>query len=518
VSPAFRRCFQDVTDLSIGRYTGLLCLAAGLLLPFAFAPVGIGLLAVPLLAWLFWAWSGSSPRQAFRYGFLFGLGQFTAGVYWIYHSLYEFGHIPSPISMLLVVVLSAGLAIYPALAGYLANRLTPSICSTTPVMRLLAVYPASWLLMEWLRGFVLTGFPWLNLGASQTDTWLTGWMAIVGEYGVTLLLGISAGALVCLFRFRAGYRWPVAVALLAAMWISGWALQQQTWTETTGTLSVSLVQGNTPQEIKWDPDARTKILNSYLLLSEDVWKRDLVIWPETAIPAFPQDIKKFMLGMAELTQLTGSDVITGIPMVDQGKYYNAIISLGSESGRYYKRQLVPFGEYIPLRSAFGSLLDLLHVPMSDFSTGRMEQPPVKVAGYLAGLSICYEIAFSSVIRAQLPEAGFLVNLSNNAWFGDSIAPHQILQLSRVRALETGRAVLSSTNDGITAVVDHRGQVVAQAPQFVGTVLNADVQVQSGVTPFVRWGEVPVIVFALLLLVTGFIRSCYLENQSNDNHC
>ena len=166
MSLAFKRFYQDVTI----RYTGLLCLLAGLLLPFAFAPVGIGLLAVPLLAWLFWAWSDASPRQAFRYGFLFGLGQFTAGVYWIYHSLYEFGHISSPVSMLLVVVLAAGLALYPAAAGYLANRISLSATST----RLLAVYPASWLLMEWLRGALLTGFPWLNLGASQTDTWLAG--------------------------------------------------------------------------------------------------------------------------------------------------------------------------------------------------------------------------------------------------------------------------------------------------------------------------------------------------------
>ena len=499
-----KRFYQDVTSRYTGRHTGLLCLLAGLLLPFAFAPVGIGLLAVPLLAWLFVAWSDASPRQAFGYGFLFGLGQFTAGVYWIYHSLYEFGHIPTPVSMLLVVVLAAGLALYPAMAGYLANRISPS----ATVTRLLAVYPASWLLMEWLRGFFLTGFPWLNLGATQTDTLLAGWMPVVGEYGVTLLLGISAGALVCLFRFS--YQRLIAVALLSLLWVSGWGLQQLSWTETSGSLSVSLVQGNTPQEIKWDPDARTKILNSYLILSEDVWKRDLIIWPETAIPAFPQDIEEFMQGMAELTRLTGSDLITGIPMVEQGQYYNAIISLGRESGRYYKRHLVPFGEYIPMRSAFGSLLDLLHVPMSDFSTGRMDQPPVKVAGYLAGLSICYEIAFSSVIRAQLPQAGFLVNLSNNAWFGDSIAPHQILQLSRVRALETGRAVLSSTNDGITAVVDHRGKVIAQAPQFVGTVLNADVQVQTGETPFVRWGEWPVVVFAMLMLGLGFIQSSYVR--------
>jgi len=504
VNSALKRFYQEVT----GRYTGLLCLLAGLLLPFAFAPVGFGLLTVLLLAWLFFVWSDASPRQAFRYGFLFGLGQFTAGVYWIYHSLYEFGHIPSPVSMLLVVVLAAGLALYPATAGYLANRI--SLSSTS--MRLLAVYPASWLLMEWLRGFILTGFPWLNLGASQTDTLLAGWIAVIGEYGVTLLLGISAGALVSLFRFRSGYRQATAVTLLLVLWMTGWALQQQSWTETSGSLSVSLVQGNTPQEIKWDPDARTQILNSYLILSKEVWKRDLIIWPETAIPAFQQDIKKFMQGMAELTRLTGSDLITGIPMVEKGKYYNAIITLGSENGRYYKRHLVPFGEYIPLRSAFGGLLDLLHVPMSDFSTGRMDQPPLKVAGYLAGLSICYEIAFSSVIRAQLPQAGFLVNLSNNAWFGDSIAPHQILQLSRVRALETGRAVLSSTNDGITAVVDHRGQIQAQAAQFVGTVLNADVQVQTGETPFVRWGERPVIVFAILLLVSGFIQLRYIRKS------
>ncbi len=497
-----RRLYHNISI----RKTGLLCLLAGLLLPFAFAPAGLGLLAMLLLAWLFYAWFDAGPREAFRYGFLFGLGQFTAGVYWIYHSLHVFGHIPSPLSMLLVVVLAAGLALYPAITGYLANRFS---VAASP-LRLLLIYPAIWLLFEWLRGILLTGFPWLNLGATQTDTWLAGWLPLAGEYGVSLLVGLSAAALVWLLlcysreHIRSVSGLAIAVVLLLSVWLSGLGLQQQDWTEPRGSLSVTLVQGNTPQEIKWSPSARDGILDTYLGLSKDAWKRDLIIWPETAIPAYPEDVHAFVQDLDTRAKQSGTDVLTGIPIYNQGRYYNAIVSLGSKIAFYYKRHLVPFGEYIPLRSAFGSMLDLLQVPMSDFSTGKLDQPPLTVAGYPVGLGICYEIAFSSVVRAQLPQAGLLVNLSNNAWFGDSIAPHQILQLARVRAMEAGRAVLSSTNNGITAAVDHKGRVIAQAPQFVETVLDAEIEVQGGATPFVLWGEWPALGLALLMLLAGVI--------------
>lgn len=479
-----------------------LCLLAGLLMPLAFAPWSLFPLALLLPATLFACWLRAAPARAFVYGWSFGMGMFVHGVYWVYHSMHVFGHMPLPLAMALTLLLAGYFALFPALLGWLANHYWP----LSEPLRLLLVYPVLWTLLEWVRGWFLSGFPWLNLGYSQTDSWLAGLAPWVGVYGISWVVALSAGLLVLLFsglpRLRVG-----ALVALAALWLTGAAAGWVEWSEPAGApVTVSLVQGNITQSTKWQPRQQRQIINSYMEQTQQHWDSDLIIWPETAVPAFYQSVERdFVQALERKARATKTDLLIGLPMFagDGEHYYNSMVSIGSERGFYRKRHLVPFGEFVPLRDWLQDMLDVLRVPMAAFSAGEMQQAPLRVAGYDAAISICYEIAFGEEVIMSLPQANFLVNVSNNAWFGDSSAPHQQLQMARMRAQESGRYVVSATNDGMTAIVDHRGRVVQVAPQFQALVLSGTVEPRKGATPYVRSGNYPVII-ALWLLLGGMI--------------
>jgi apolipoprotein N-acyltransferase len=272
-------------------------------------------------------------------------------------------------------------------------------------------------------------------------------------------------------------------------------------------LKIALIQGNVPQEFKWLSDYQIPSMQRYLQLSQEHRDADIIIWPETAIPMFYSDVSKYMPGFLEyLTRehiKYDTDFLLGVPvMKEDGSYYNSVASLGSQPGFYYKHHLVPFGEYIPFQSTFGELLALLDVPLSAFSAGDARQVNLRSAGEAIGTSICYEDAFGELIRNSLPAATLLVNVSNDAWFGDSIAPPQHLEIARMRALETGRYLLRATNTGISAMIDVKGKVMDQAPQFNVITLRVIAQPYQGMTPYVRFGNGLIISFLLVCVLLG----------------
>jgi apolipoprotein N-acyltransferase len=477
-------------------------LAAGLVMPAAFAPLGLHLLAIASLAILFLLWRDASPRRAFWRGWLFGVGLFGAGVHWVYHSMHVFGHMAAPVAVLFTAVFAVLLALYPALAGYLSNR-----CSAPAAAgRLLILYPTVWTLVEWFRGWFLTGFPWLDLGYSQVGAPLQGLAPITGVYGITWAVAFTAGVVALLVRSPSGRQGLIAFCVAIALWGGAWAVGTVEWTRPAGpAFQASLVQGDTPQGLKWDARQLNAILDGYARATERHWNSRLIVWPETAVPAFYRDVERpFLDPLAALARAHHTDLLIGLPVQDprSGHYYNAMMSLGGQRDFYYKRHLVPFGEYVPLRGVLQNLLDLLHVPMSAFSSGAADQPPLRAAGYPVAVAICYEIAFGDELRSFLPRAAFLVNASNNAWFGDSSAPYQMLEMGRMRALETQRYLLSATNDGMTAIVDDHGRVVHEAPRFEVTVLTGRVQPRSGATPYVVAGDKPVLAALVLALALG----------------
>ena len=483
-------------------------LAAGALMPLAFAPFGWFPLALFAPAVLFALWQTASPRQAFWQGYLFGFGMFGFGVYWVYISIHVYGHSPLPLAVGVMLLFVAFLALFPALAGYLATRALQPLGAA----RLVWAMPAVWVALELIRGWFLTGFPWLSVGYSQIDSLLAWWAPVAGSYGVSFMTVLGAALLTLLLSAGAKTRWLGGLGL-GVLFAASLLLGRVDWTTPLGDeLRVSIVQGNIDQALKWVPAERDSTLETYLSLSrrewqDPDWKPALILWPETAIPAFYHEVAEtFLPALEREAQQAGVSLVAGIPVLERSdwQYYNALMSLGDNRAFYYKQHLVPFGEYLPLRSLLGTLLQVMPLPVADFSAGRPDQALLRAAGYPMGSSICYEVIFGNAIAAALPEAAWLVNVSNDGWFGDSPAPHQHLEMARMRALETGRYLLRATNTGISAIIDPDGQVRARSPQFETAVVRGTIRPYAGATPYVRFGDYPVILLvAGILLVLWF---------------
>ena len=475
----------------------------GALVPLGFAPFGwhpLPVLALAVLAALLFA---ATPRRALLLGWLFGLGEFVVGVSWVHISIHEYGNASLPLSIFTMLLLVAYLALFPALMGWVLAR---TRSDSRPVF-MLAAFPSAWVLSEWLRSWLFTGFPWLNIGYSQIDSPLAGFAPLIGVYGIGFVVAFSAGVIVLLVRMKGRAR-PLAGGGLALLWLAAWQLGQLNWTQPAGQpFTATLVQGNIPQALKWQPDQQRGTLERYAGLTRQHLDSDLVVWPETAIPAFYDQVESdFLEPLREEMRAAGVSLVTGIPVLDRAhwQYYNAIISLDQPGDFYYKVHLVPFGEYLPLRDWLAGVLGFLPVPQADFTAGDIRQPLLQAAGYPVGASICYEVAFGEQLVQTLPQAAYLINVSNDAWFGDSLAPHQHEEMARMRARETGRYLLRATNTGISAIIDDRGRIVAQSSQFKVATVTHSVVPRSGATPYVRARNWPVVVLSgWLLAVSGW---------------
>lgn len=490
----------------------ILALAGGLLVPFAFAPYKMAPIVILSMCALLLAWHECSNKRTFFRGWLFGLAMFGFGVSWIHISMHRFGGVSEPLSIFLTVLFVAFLALFPALTGYLAKRFFAGQPKHTGIFFLLAI-PALWTVVEWIRGMIFTGFPWLSLGYSQIDMPLGGAAPILGVFGLSYLLVLTSGLLIYAYTTHPqNYRKPLWA--IAAIWVIPGLLSLVSWTQPEGDpITLSLVQGNVTQDKKWLPEQRLPTLNLYAKLSRENWSSDVVIWPETAVPAFYHIAKPFLKSLAQEARLNGSELLVGLPIYNDRlkTYYNSMISLGRDESFYEKRHLVPFGEYLPLPDILGSLITFFDIPMSDFSPGDPEASVVKVAGIKVGISICYEDAFGEEIAYSLPDAKLLINTSNDAWFGDSIAPHQHLEIARMRALETGRYLVRSTNTGISAFIDDKGDIISTSPQFETHVLTEKVQPMSGMTFYAIFTNMPIVIVSIgLLCIALWFRRKHLQ--------
>jgi apolipoprotein N-acyltransferase len=484
-------------------------LALGAATVFGFAPFHLSALPILTLALLFVLWRQSaSPRAAAVLGFAFGLGFFLAGTSWVYISLHTFGGMPAGLTAIATFGFCAVVACYPAIAGWLSLRLVRGFAAEEhTTMLALVVMPACWTVGELMRGYLLTGFPWLGLGYSQVPgSPLAGYAAVLGSYGVTWLTAICAGALgLVLLRLPTPSLRPVylPVAVIAVAIAAGALLRAREWTEPYGApLSVALLQGNVAQERKFSYDALPVIFDQYKSMVERSDAR-LIILPETAFPTFLHQLDRDYLAL--ITQHAtdnGGDVLFGVAVADpQARaYFNTVVSSGMSPPQAYRKQhLVPFGEYLPLRFVFGWVLDVLHMPMADFAPGPRDPAPLAVAGQRLALSICYEDAFGREMRGQLPAATLLVNVSNDAWFGESFAAEQHWQIAQMRSLESGRMMLRANNTGITGIIGTDGRSLARLAPFTTDTLTGVVQGRTGATPYVRWGEWGILLLLALAL-------------------
>jgi apolipoprotein N-acyltransferase len=475
----------------------LVALAAGAVSIAGFGDWRVFYLPLAAFTVLVWLWlRASSAREAAWLGCAYGAALFLGGVSWVYVSLHDFGMMPAPLAAIATLVFCGILTLYPTAVGYVQARI-----GGAPTMRALVLVPALWALAEWLRSWILTGFPWLGLGYSQLDSPLAGYAPVVGVFGVSFVTALAAGCIALALR-RERPEW-LALGLLAVVAAGGFALARVAWTEPRGDpVSVGLLQGNIPQSLKFVPGRFESTLATFARLAESTDAR-LVVMPETAIPRLLEAVDpKYLERLRQRAAARNGDVLVGVPMRDtSGRYYNAVVSIGSSPPQTYaKDHLVPFGEFIP--PGFGWVLSILKIPLSDFSAGGSQQQPLVVAGQRVAVNICYEDAFGEEIIRQLPEATLLVNVSNVAWFGDSLAPAQHLRISRMRALEAGRPMLRATNTGVTAIVDAHGDVVSRLPTFTEGVLSGVVQGRRGATPYVLTGNYPVVLLSLIFVGAG----------------
>lgn len=469
----------------------------GSMFTLAFAPLGCYGLAPVLTAPLLAAFLQSRPRVAALYGFWFGTGLFLFGTYWLYTSIHVFGDAP----IVLAVFLMVGLAVI--MAGWFAaiGALTSVLVAGRP-WRLVVAAPAVWVTVEWFRGWFLTGFPWLSTGYSQVDSSLAGWLPVVGVYGVSYLVLLSTAALICAGAVS-GKRRTLALVVFVLPWCAGAGLGLIDWTRAAGPArTATIVQGGVSQDLKWLQEQRPLTLDLYRKSIAAHPGSDLIVWPEVAIPYTVDQVEPYLEALQSWLATTGQSLLLGIlERQDDDVVYNSVLLLGGEHREVYrKRHLVPFGEFFPVPDFVRERMRLMSLPYTDMTPGAKEQPLLSTPdGMELAVAVCYEDAYGAEQLYALPDAELLINVSNDAWFGDSIAPHQHLQIARVRALEAGRYVIRATNNGISAFIGPRGEVLQTAPQFRYATLSMKVVPMRGSTPYSILGNWPVITLCLVLL-------------------
>jgi len=469
----------------------------------------------------------SDWRQGFRVGWLIGVGKYAMGASWIYVSIHEQGGASESLAGVLVGLFVAGMALFSGLFGLLfgaINRPTPARHPGSGQNSVLGwvysvgLFAACWVIAEWCLTWLLTGFPWLFAGYGLMPTWFLGYAPTIGALGLSFLACLVGGFLVqFVIRVRsapgmAKFAFP---ALCLALLGGGYALDRVTWVSLGEAGRAALVQGNIEQITKWQPESVQPILSTYQRLTEPHWGMDLVIWPEAAITLFREQATPLLKRWDARGQASKTTLLLGLPDMEpqadgSRSFQNSALAVGAGSGRYVKRRLVPFGEYVPLESLLRGLISFFDLPMSRSASGPEIQPPIRAstgAGSVTlGLAICYEIAYPELVRESAKSAEVLVTISNDAWFGASIGPHQHLQLAQMRALENGRYVLRATNNGVTAIINQRGELMGSLPQFEPGVLTGVYHSAQGRTPFNRFGHAPVLIMAFGLLLGGILRN------------
>ena len=504
---------------------------AGALLVLSFAPFNLFPIAYLAPAALFYLMLQTRQRhQLVKLGWAFGVGLFGVGASWVFQSMHGFAQAPLVLAGFLTFLFVLGLALQIALFGLIASFFVKSHL----LLKLLLIYPSAWVFVEWCRGWLFTGFPWLFIGHSQTDTWLASYVPIGGALLLSLVTAVIAGAIVAIVlpspleRFKqvnlpaANYvrvaepfshlsKVVGSIAIFAVI-AGGWLADKHAWVEQTGTkFNASLMQANIPQDQKWLPDQRLPSVERYMQMTRENWQSDLIIWPETAIPGEFNQFTDVVLKPMQAEALANNTklVVGGFHQTPDGRFENSVMVLGDNTATpdmYAKRHLVPLGEYIPLLQYLRWLERWMSIPYDNLSRGEGDGL-VNIGEYQAQVSICYEDAFGEEMIQDLPTADFLINVTNDGWFSGSLQPYQHMQIARLRALETGRYLLRATNTGVSGIVDHKGKIISTVPVYEQGVVSGEVKIMKGTTPYVQYGNNVLIgiISALLLMIYLFVR-------------
>lgn len=498
----------------------LLAYLAGASTALAFAPYGLWPVYLIALTFALYQTDKLSPKSALKSWLSFGFGCFSVGISWVHVSMATYGGMPLIASIALMAILALYLALYPALCGFLLQKIAPQ----SGIIRNILLFPALWTLTEWLRGWILTGFPWLWAGYSQTEGPLKPLASIIGTLGISFVLALLAGAFALLLQKR----WHSAAIAVPLIAVASYLTPMFSNISLTGdSVKVALVQGNIPQSMKWEPEALWPTMSKYMDLSRPEFDADIIIWPEAAIPAPEYMVSEFLNNANKAANLNHSAIITGIISHQQDSFYNSLIVLGNHDSKeqaqadytgtgnneFKKHHLLPIGEFVPLESLLRPLAPFFNLPMSSFQRGEYQQANLNAVGHQVAPAICYEIAFPEQLRANVNMGTeLLLTVSNDAWFGTSNGPLQHMEIAQMRSIELGRPLVRATNNGVTAVVDENGNITHQLPQFETGVLVADIPLVEGQTVFAKLGQWPTLFISALLLLIFTARTYYLSRS------
>lgn len=479
-------------------FKDFLALLSGLLLVFAFAPCNYTLFAFISLLLLLYTWHGSTKKRAFWRGFLFGIGNYGFGIHWLYISIVGYGGDHTIIAFSLTALLTCILSLFIGMIGTLQRQ----FFKKNPNIQYICLFPLLWTSQELLRSYLFTGFPWLLLGYTQTSGALSGFAPLGSVYLLTFIITLISGLLFSFYLKHNLKNLFLTIIGLTSLLLLGTLLKGTQWThlQQSKAVKATIVQGDFPEMLKWDPAYLDRIIDTYYQLTEKNIS-PLVFWPENAIPLFTDQDPLFFHALSEWTTKNNIALLTGKPHLNlkKNQYYNSAQVFGKGHGRYFKHHLVPFAEYFPFESIIRPFLNFMNVPMSSFSKGAYHQHLLKMQKYHVAVNICYESAFPLQIRDNAENANFLVILSDDSWFGRSIGPWQHLQIGQMRALENGKYLIQSTNSGITAIINAQGEIVKSAPPFQRTTLQGKIKIYHGKTPWARYGILPLMMLMLFML-------------------
>ncbi|WP_150538501.1 apolipoprotein N-acyltransferase [Actinobacillus vicugnae] len=487
----------------------LLAFVLGSIATLAYSPFDFwGIIFISATS-LIWAATLPQRKTALWSTFAWSIGYFCVGVNWIHVSMIQFGGVPVAISYLAVLLLACYLAIYNLLFSYLAQRFQIS----NP-FALAGIFTGT----EYLRSVVFTGFPWLQFGYTQIDSPFAGLAPLFGVEGLTFFVMVVSGYLVLLAKNSAKMTASLAILTLLCglAFVTRFVPFVQN-DEQKQPLNVSLVQGNIAQKMKWDPAHFDYTIQTYQrLISPLLGKSEVIVLPESAIPALETQIYPLLRQLQQAASAKGSEVIIGTLYQNENQQlFNSALVLGNPTQpydlhndvRYNKHHLVPFGEYVPFGSALDWMRDVFILPIN-LSQGEFVQQPLFAKNRKFNMAICYEVIFGNQLQQnqQAQQSDYLLTITNDAWFGASIGPWQHFQMARMRALELGKPLLRAANTGITAVVGAKGEIIRQIPQFEANVLTAQIQPTKGETLFAKTGSWLIYTVSLLCFLLALVKN------------
>lgn len=485
-----------------GKSGHLVTFLAGMLVTLSLAPYGLWPAAIASMVLYTLSLFKLSPKQAFWRGWWFGFGVYLSGASWVYVSIHLHGNASVELASIMTGFFCAGLAFFYAIPSYFYAKFFRD--KKAAFISFAAVY----VLNEWIRTWLLTGFPWLFLGYNQIDAPLAGWAPVVGTIGISAIIALT-GSTLAFYLLDPTRKKLILLSAIVACWIAGPFLNKVEWTSPAKDkpITVGTIQANIPQEKKWLTSELHPTLKLYRDMTMPLLKNDIVVWPETAVPRVYQKATGFLNSMRAIAAQNNSTIITGIPYVEYSDdnppkrtIYNSIVALGEEDGVYHKRRLVPFGEYVPLESLIRGVIDFFDLPMSNFTSGPSTPQILSAGGIKLAPFLCYEIVYPELVRKDSSATDVLITLSNDTWFGDSNGPLQHMEMARMRALENGRYLIRGTNNGITALIDHKGKVTQEIEQFTRGTMEGEVIAMKGSTPFTQFGHWPVLILSVLWLL------------------